>query len=115
MSRARPAGYILRLRLWVQCCGPGRPTRPTCLHVRVEPSGSTLKGLLNIFDDSFLEFQIGYQSPSEVRIGIILKSKDDVSQTLYFEDWGGVHNIHGLTEPTRILTSPILQTNSAPS
>jgi hypothetical protein len=74
--------------------------------MRVEPAGLALKDLLEIFDNSFLEYQIGYQSLREVRIGIVFKSKDSVLQQFYFEDWGGVRNIHGLTEPTRILASP---------
>jgi hypothetical protein len=84
-----------------------RLPRVSCVYeIRAEHGGSALKDLLNIFNNSFLEFQTGYQSLSEVRIGIIFKDKDEVLQKFYFEDWGGVHNIHGLTEPTRILTSP---------
>jgi hypothetical protein len=97
-----PWGISFRYRV-----DENRLPRVACVYeIQVETSGSTLKDLLNIFDNSFLEFQIGYQSLSEVRIGIIFKNKADVLQQFYFEDWGGVHNIHGLTEPTRILTSP---------
>jgi len=84
-----------------------RLPRLACVYeIRVEHGSSALKDLLEIFYNSFLEFQLGYQSLSEVRIGIIFKGKDEFLQKFYFEDWGGFHNIHGLTEPTRVLTSP---------
>jgi hypothetical protein len=79
----------------------------SCVYeIRSEPDGSVLKDLLKIFEDSFLEYQRGYQSLSEVRIGIVFKNKEDILQAFYFEEWGGDRNIHGLTEPTRILASP---------
>jgi hypothetical protein len=97
-----PWGISFRYRV-----DESRLPRVACVYeIRTETGGSALKDLLNILDNSFLEFQLGYQSLSEIRMGIIFRSKDEVLQKFYFEDWGGVHNIHGLTEPTRILTSP---------
>gem|GEM_PF-2102822 len=73
---------------------------------RIESDSSLLRDLFDLFGRSFLEFQEGYQSVEEVRIGIIFKN-NDILREFYFEDWGGAHNVHGLTAPyRRILAAP---------
>jgi hypothetical protein len=72
----------------------------------IEPDSAILKGLFDLFGKSFIEFKEGYQSISEVRIGIIFRNSE-ILREFYFEDWGGAHNVHGLTEPYhRILAAP---------
>jgi hypothetical protein len=70
-----------------------------CIYeARIEPDSAALKGIFDLFVKSFLEFKEGYQSVSEVRIGIIFRN-GKILREFYFEDWGGLHNVHGLTEP----------------
>jgi hypothetical protein len=72
---------------------PGRREPVAAGGLRIRNSGQTrwfcLKRLSEDLSNSFLEFQTGYQSLSEVRIGIVFKAKDEYLRAFYFEDWGG--------------------------
>jgi hypothetical protein len=66
-------------------------------------SGPVSRNILDILNTGILEYREGSKERFGIRVGIVFKNGNDVLQDFYFEDWGGTHDIKGVSGKYRIL------------
>jgi hypothetical protein len=66
-------------------------------------SGSISRTILNIINNGIVDYRKGNKEHFEIRIGLIFKDRNDTMQEFYFEDWGGRHDVRGVSGDYRIL------------
>jgi len=66
---------------------------------------ATFNDVLKVLNKSIFEYKKDNREIAEVRVGIIFENKGNSIQEFYFEDWGGAHDINGISGEYRLLAS----------
>jgi hypothetical protein len=59
--------------------------------------GPILDEILNAIANTVIEYKIGPRPDVDLRVGIVFKNDTKVTQEFYFNDSGGIYNVHGFS------------------
>jgi hypothetical protein len=74
---------------------PDRLPQVACVYQMRSGPGSTQAKMIDMLEESLIEFRKAPMDIHEVRIGLFFRTESGALPPFYFDDWGGAHNIRG--------------------
>jgi hypothetical protein len=80
-------------------------SKVSCVYEINSSGGPTFVEVLDIIGSAVTEYDNSPKPGADLRVGIIIRGNSKVLQEFYFDDWGGHHEVQGLSGDRRISAS----------